>query len=180
MAYNKINWDETTTPLSAENLNHMETQYEEAVNESNRNLNEHNKSNGVHGLTENQYLVKTKNANQYPDWSEIQNKPQIPSGQAIQNLQNEVNSLENEVNNLESTVNNLESTVNGLGNTVSNLENRVSNLEQGGSGGNGGGGGLTEQEVQNIAANVKASSQYAVVIRRNPINPMEGEIYWVD
>lgn len=156
MAYNKINWNETTTPLSAENLNHMETQYEEAVNESNRNLNEHNKSNGVHGLTENQYLVKTKNANQYPDWSEIQNKPQIPSDQDIENLQNEVNSLENEVDNLES---------------------RVSELEQGGSGGDG---GLIEQEVQNIAANVKASSQYAVVIRRNPINPIEGEIYWVD
>lgn len=179
MAYNKINWDETTTPLSAENLNHMETQYQEAINESNRNLNDHNKANGVHGLSESQYIAKTKNSNQYPDWSEIQNKPQIPSSQTINNLQNKVNNLDGKVNNLESTVN-------GLGNTVSNLENRVSNLEQGGSGGNGGnggnggGGGLTEQEVQNIAANVKASSQYAVVIRRNPINPMEGEIYWVD
>lgn len=161
---------EINDEVTHEDLNHIQTQYEKGKN----GLIEHEmKAIGIHGLTANQYLAKTKNSNQYPDWSEIQNKPQIPSSQTINNLQNKVNNLDGKVNNLESTVN-------GLGNTVSNLENRVSNLEQGGSGGNGGGGGLTEQEVQNIAANVKASSQYAVVIRRNPANPMEGEIYWVD
>lgn len=141
---------EINDEVTHEDLNHIQTQYEKGKN----GLIEHEmKANGIHGLTANQYIVKTKNLNQYPDWSEIQNKPQIPTNQAIQNIQNKVD----------------------------NLENRVEALEKGGgSGGNGGGGGLTEQEVQNIAANVKASSQYAVVIRRNPSNPLEGEIYWVD
>lgn len=31
MAYTKINWDELNTPLSAANLNKMETQYDEAI-----------------------------------------------------------------------------------------------------------------------------------------------------
>ena len=31
MAYTKINTNETTVPLSADNLNHMETQYDEVM-----------------------------------------------------------------------------------------------------------------------------------------------------
>lgn len=32
MMYNKIDWNEETTPLSESNLNHMETQYDEINN----------------------------------------------------------------------------------------------------------------------------------------------------
>ena len=114
MSYGKIVFD-TTNPVKRqvtdEKLNHMQTQYDEAVIYTNKH---EQKDTMAHGIGEGEYICKTRNSNQLPHWEDITNKPQTATQDDIINLENSMSSLQQDTSSLDSRVSSLEQGSGGI------------------------------------------------------------------